>query len=172
VKEGTIHGVINVVSIALFGLSLFARRKNKRGRGVLFSSSGLALVTFSAWLGGELVSRLRVGVNHTKTISTHEDWIAVLPDSELAEHEARRVDVNGEPVVLYRYGGRISAFAAACSHNAGPLDKGIFNRYQVQCPWHASVFDVRDGCVIHGPATHDQPTLQVRIRNNQIEVCA
>jgi nitrite reductase/ring-hydroxylating ferredoxin subunit len=42
----------------------------------------------------------------------------------------------------------------------------------VTCPWHASVFRVRDGGVVHGPATAPVPgfesrgegVLQVRVR--------
>lgn len=172
VEEGAVHGVLNTLSFSLFLLSGMARLKKKRGKGVLLSTLALGIVTFSAWLGGELVYHRRVGANHANPVSTDKKWIAVLPATELAEHGSKRVDVNGSPIVLYRYGGSVFALGATCSHAGGPLEQGIYSRYKVQCPWHDSVFDVRDGCVIHGPATQDQPTLRVRIENGQIEVCA
>lgn len=171
-EEGTLHGILNTFAFILFVLSSSARLRNKRGRGVFLSGLGLVVGAFSAWLGGELVYKRRVGVNHSKPISTNESWLAVLPATELAEHETKRVDINGTPIVLYRYGGNIFAFGATCSHAGGPLEQGTYSGYEVQCPWHDSVFDVRDGCVRHGPATQDQPTIRVRLQNGQIEVCA
>ena len=40
----------------------------------------------------------------------------------------------------------------------------------VVCPWHGSVFRLRDGAVVHGPAASDQPTLRARVRNGMVEV--
>lgn len=171
-EEGTLHGLTNMFVFLLFVLSSSARLKGKRARGVFLSGLGLGIGAFSAWLGGELVYKRRVGVNHSTPVSTNESWLAVLPAAELAEHETKRVDVNGTPIVLYRYGGTVYAFGAVCSHAGGPLEKGTYHGYSVQCPWHDSVFDVRDGCVLHGPATQDQPTIEVRVQNGQIEVFA
>lgn len=62
------------------------------------------------------------------------------------------------------------AIDAVCSHAGGPLDEGSFEGCFVQCPWHDSVFDLRDGRVKHGPATIPQPGFAVRERNGQLEV--
>jgi nitrite reductase/ring-hydroxylating ferredoxin subunit len=40
----------------------------------------------------------------------------------------------------------------------------------IECPYHNSRFALKDGRVIHGPAVHPQPCLEVRTRNGQIEV--
>src|SRR5690242_1591743 len=64
---GLWHGVGNVVVVLLFAISWFIRRGNNdvpsSGALVLsFAAVLLALVT--GWLGGELVDRLGVGVDH------------------------------------------------------------------------------------------------------------
>ncbi|MBZ0302599.1 MAG: Rieske (2Fe-2S) protein [Anaerolineae bacterium] len=74
------------------------------------------------------------------------------------------------PVLLYREGEAIDAIGAVCSHAGGPLEDGSFADGCVECPWHNSVFDLRDGHVVHGPATFDEPHYQVRIQDGQIEV--
>ena len=65
-RIGALHGVGNVVVVAMFALSWVMRGDAPRspdGLALLlsFAAGGLALVT--GWLGGELVDRLAVGVD-------------------------------------------------------------------------------------------------------------
>jgi len=65
-RVGTVHGVGNVVVVALFALSWYLREAPEVAPGTLplllsFAGGGLAL--FTGWLGGELVDRLSVGVD-------------------------------------------------------------------------------------------------------------
>lgn len=63
---GAVHGLGNVLVLALFGWSWLQRRSDPQdppasARGL--SVAGAAVGGFTAWLGGELVYRLRVGVD-------------------------------------------------------------------------------------------------------------
>lgn len=63
---GALHGTGNVVMLALFAGSWWLRRDDPAApeaaaRWLSFGAAGLSLVT--AWLGGELVNRLGVGVS-------------------------------------------------------------------------------------------------------------
>jgi uncharacterized membrane protein len=63
---GTWHGLGNVVVLALFGASLYLRSDDPSappGAALLLSLGGVALGAVTAWLGGELVDRLGVGVD-------------------------------------------------------------------------------------------------------------
>ena len=65
-RIGAIHGLGNVVVIAMFGLSWLMRGAAPTAPDTLalalsFAAGGLALIT--GWLGGELVDRLAVGVD-------------------------------------------------------------------------------------------------------------
>ncbi len=42
----------------------------------------------------------------------------------------------------------------------------------VECPWHGSRFRLADGSVARGPAFAPQPVVDVRIRNDVVEVRA
>jgi hypothetical protein len=65
-RVGLIHGVGNMIVIGLFILSWVLRRPNPEAPptgAIVAALAGLVLASFTAWLGGELVDRLGVGVD-------------------------------------------------------------------------------------------------------------
>ncbi len=167
---GTLHGLLNTINFGLYLLSLRERNRGRRRRGLLFSGIAVGLGTAAAWLGGQLVYHHKVGVDRSERFSGPEEWQAVLGENELPERQARCVEVDGKKVLVYRSDGRVHAIGAVCSHAGGPLHEGDFDGVRVQCPWHDSVFDLRDGSIVHGPATHPQPAFDARVREGQIEI--
>lgn len=166
----TVHGVANTVSLALYLLSLRERGRGRRGRGLLFSGTAMAISTAAAWLGGDLVYSRKVGVDHAEREAGPEEWTPVLHVDDLAERRPKCVDVEGKKVLLYREDGQVSAIGAVCSHAGGPLQEGKVEGHYVECPWHQSVFDLRDGSIKHGPTTRPQPVYEARIREGRVEV--
>lgn len=72
-RVGALHGVGNVVVLALFAVSwaLRAGRDNwdPSALALVFSFAGVVLALFTAWLGGELVERLGVGVDRDADVN-------------------------------------------------------------------------------------------------------
>jgi len=65
-RIGVLHGVGNVVVVVLFAASWLARRDNPAApetTALVFSFAGGGLALITGWLGGELVSRLGIGVD-------------------------------------------------------------------------------------------------------------
>jgi len=63
---GLFHGILNVVVVGLFGASWLLRRSHPASPGTLEIALGIAAIIialFAAWLGGELVFRLNIGVD-------------------------------------------------------------------------------------------------------------
>jgi nitrite reductase/ring-hydroxylating ferredoxin subunit/uncharacterized membrane protein len=172
VAHGTLHGLLNSAALLLYISSVRERTNDHRLWGILFASAGYSVATLSAWLGGEMVYRLRVGVNHNDTPVEKVHWQPALADEDLLEGQPRRVEIEGQAVLIYRFNDTIYAIGAVCSHAGGPLEQGTFYEGCVQCPWHDSVYDLRDGHVVHGPSTYDQPRYQTRTRNGMIEVAS
>lgn len=168
--EGLAHAVLNSAALGLYLLSLGARAGGRRGTGIALSTVALGAVSVSGWLGGELIYRHRVGVNHSEEPDHAGGWIAVLGEDELAVGESRRVIIGDDPVMLHRAPDAVYAIGAICAHAGGPLDEGTVEGSCVECPWHQSVFDMRNGRVVHGPATQPQPHYETRLMNGLIEV--
>jgi nitrite reductase/ring-hydroxylating ferredoxin subunit/uncharacterized membrane protein len=165
------HGLLNAVGTALNITSLALRLGKRRGAGRAASAASLAVVGLAAHLGGELSFGMGVRVNATGGVGGPSEFAAVLDEAELEAGALRRVEVEGEAVLVTRsVGGALCAIANTCSHFGGPLDEGERDGDIVVCPWHGSRFDVCSGKVRGGPAVFAQPRFEVRAREGKIEL--
>ncbi|NLC55359.1 MAG: Rieske (2Fe-2S) protein [Armatimonadetes bacterium] len=170
-RIGVLHATLNVGATLLYGASLVMRRRGARGAGRGLGLLGFALAGTSAYLGGHLVYEKRLGVDRTSGQTPPEEFVAVLPESELPERQMRRVLVHGMPILLVRFGDRIHALSETCTHMGGPLSEGELGEDRVTCPWHGSQFAFDDaGQVLRGPATFPAYCFETRVRDGQIEV--
>jgi nitrite reductase/ring-hydroxylating ferredoxin subunit len=167
-RIGIVHAATNATAASLFAASWAARRRGGSGR--LLALAGGGALAAAGYLGGHLTLAEGVGVDHTTFEDGTEDWAPVLDEAELGEGGMRCVEAAGTAVMVARAGGELYALSDHCSHRGGPLHEGSLDGLSVTCPWHDSVFDLRDGALIHGPAAYPQPAWDVRARAGRIEV--
>lgn len=181
-RVGIVHAAGNATAIALYAASFVQRTRGKQGSGRLLAIAGLAVLSGAGFLGGHLAYRQASGANHTEDVPhlfptgwQHLAQLAELPDGELT-----RVDVAGEPLLVYRTAERVQVLSSTCSHLSGPLDEGRVLEVDnldgniavacVECPWHQSVFSLDTGEVVHGPATSPQPRFETRVSDGLVDV--
>lgn len=174
-RTGLVHAAANVAGLALYGLSLLARRRGDRGTGKVLGLAGMTTMTAGGYLGGYLSFSRGVGVNHAFLEHPPEEWTAVADEGEVLEGKPVRVEAGeagGAGVLLYRTAGAILAIGSRCSHAGGPLEDGDVDTRDctVQCPWHQSVFRLSDGAVVHGPASVPQVAYDVRVGDGKVEI--
>jgi nitrite reductase/ring-hydroxylating ferredoxin subunit len=99
-------------------------------------------------------------------------YTSVASVDEMPPGVMRKVNVDGKDVVLANVDGRYFAIGNVCTHEEGPLDEGILDHYEVECPWHNSRFDLRTGAVTQGPADSQEPSYEVRVEGNSILIRA
>jgi nitrite reductase/ring-hydroxylating ferredoxin subunit len=167
-RVGVVHAASNAVASSLFAASWAARRRGDDGR--LLALAAATALTAGGYLGGHLSFAEGVGVDHTVFEEGPDDWTGVLGEGELHEGQMRCVDADGTAVLLACSGGELYALSNSCAHRGGPLHEGEMQGRTVVCPWHSSVFDLRDGALIHGPAAYPQPAWETRVRAGRIEV--
>jgi nitrite reductase/ring-hydroxylating ferredoxin subunit/uncharacterized membrane protein len=180
-RTGLVHAMLNTAALGLYVGSYLARKAENRAVGVGLSTLGLGVMTASAYLGGELSYSLGQGVSRIAWSpdvgETSEELgefkpiakAADLPENRLAAGE---IEVDGEkiPLVLLKREGYVYALNNVCSHMGGPLAEGkLVGEWCVECPWHASRFDLHDGHVVQGPAAYPQPRFETRIRDGTVE---
>ena len=57
------------------------------------------------------------------------------------------VELGGNKIALAMIDGQVFAIDAVCSHQGAPLEEGTLEGFNLTCPWHYAVFDVRNGKV-------------------------
>jgi len=166
-RVGLVHATSNIVGIACYTASWWARVRGRRG--VLAGLAGATALGVGGWLGGHLAYAQGVGVDTTAFQHGPADWTDVLAATDVGT-TPRRVDVDGVSVLLARVDGRIVALGNRCTHRGGPLDEGERDGDCVTCPWHGSRFALATGEVIHGPATRPQPVYAVREVDGRVQL--
>jgi nitrite reductase/ring-hydroxylating ferredoxin subunit/uncharacterized membrane protein len=167
-KRGRTHGLLNVGLTTLYTANwlLRTRSPDRWGRrlGLPLAMLGYAGLMYSGWLGGTLVYRNQIGVDHRGPNATK--WnesgaltgepgepveVATLDEFE-KPGQMKLVHLNGHRIVVARSGEQLLAFSDHCTHRGGPLADGVLACGTVTCPWHGSQFDVETGQVVSGPA--------------------
>ena len=169
-RVGLGHALLNTTALALYVTSLALRRRGARSAARRVSALGFVVVAGAAYLGGSLVFKKRIGVDHAPHPESWDEFVPVLPEAELATGAPRRVEARGVAIVLVRRDQRIHALAESCAHLGGPLSEGRVEGQAIRCPWHGSLFALEDGRVLEGPSTFPQPCFEVRVRAGQVEL--
>jgi uncharacterized membrane protein/nitrite reductase/ring-hydroxylating ferredoxin subunit len=179
-RRGYIHGGLNSLALLVFIAVAWYRgdgATTPNGLAIGLSILGVILILISGWLGGTLVYRNQIGVDHRYAAAGKfkERNLAgfdqpVMNESELADGQMMLANIEDHRVVLGRCGDGVFAFADHCTHKGGPLSDGALVGCTVQCPWHGSQFDIRNGRVVSGPAEHKLDTYAVELRNREVYV--
>lgn len=169
-RSGLVHGLLNTAALGLNVLSWSERRSGRQARARAASALGYALVLAGGYLGGNLVFRHRIGVDHCPRPTGPYEFVEVMPEADLHEDTPHQVVCDGVAVVLIRHRGRITALGAQCPHLGAPMAQGWLYRGELVCPWHGSRFDVRSGCALSGPSTAPLPRYDVRSAAGQLHI--
>jgi glycine betaine catabolism B len=80
-------------------------------------------------------------------MSIVSEYATSVKEKDLQESRPIRIDVKNKPIVLTKVSGKVYAMDAVCSHEGGPLEDGNVEGYNLTCPWHYAVFDIRNAKV-------------------------
>src|ERR1700756_2259616 len=91
---------------------------------------------------------------------------------ELKPGQAGRLN-NKPPIAVYRLDDGFYATEDTCSHAQASLSAGDIDLEEctVECPYHASLFDIRTGRVLSLPANRPLKTYPVKVEGNDVFVC-
>ena len=177
-RRATQHAAGNVLALILFGAA-FALRADTWQPGI--ATIGLELVgagalVYSGWLGGTLVTRNLISVDHryaqagkwqeARLTARGAEPLVVGHVDDLKENQMALLHVNGHRIVLARTPEGYRAFDDRCTHRGGSLAAGVLACGTVQCLWHGSQFDVATGAVKYGPAKNAIRAYELQEKKN------
>ena len=180
-QRATRHMLLNLSAVTLFALAWVARRNDAPAIAVVgLELIGVGLLAAGGWMGGVLVSRNQIGVDHRyaaagkwkeATATVGADGTIVVGDvDELKVNQMKLLHAGGRRIVLARDDTGYVVFDDRCPHRGGSLAGGVMICATVHCPWHGSQFDVRSGAVRAGPARGGIRTYPVEERGSVLHV--
>lgn len=179
-SRATKHMIVNLSAVALFGIATYVRGAAGVAPDpvILFvEGAAVALLFAGGWMGGTLVYRNQIGVDHRYAgagkWSEHRGDAAATPVAvadagALEPNQMRLVLLGDRRIVLARTEERYVAFDDRCPHRGGSLAGGLMACGTVTCPWHGSQFNVGSGAVEAGPAESGIGTYSVEERDGRI----
>ena len=161
-KRATKHALLNTTMLILFILAFIYRREGYTSPYVLLGIEfvGVIIMSIAGWLGGTLVYRNQIGVDHRYAHAGKwkEEYYKPAPRIEVGSvddlklNQMKLLHVGDKRIVLARTENSYVAFDDRCTHRGGSLAGGSMICGTVLCPWHGSQFDVSTGLVMAGPA--------------------
>jgi nitrite reductase/ring-hydroxylating ferredoxin subunit/uncharacterized membrane protein len=164
-KRATKHLAVNLTGVALVAVAAWVRPDSTVGPDMVtiaLEAVAVGLVTVGGWMGGTLVNRNQIGVDHryahagkwqeVKLHPTDGEHLEIARADELEVDQMKLVHIDDVRVVVGRTEDGWVAFEDRCTHRGASLADGVMICGTVQCPWHGSQFDVRTGAVKAGPA--------------------
>ena len=161
-ERATKHALLNTSALGLFTASwLLGRAGTRRSVPLLLQGLGSAAMSVAGYMGGTLVYRNQIGVDHRyagagkwqeESRSHPESRALTSAAAPLGVNQMKLVHAGDERIAVGRTEDGYAAFQDRCTHRGGPLSDGVLICGTVQCPWHGSQFDVHTGEVKCGPA--------------------
>jgi 3-phenylpropionate/trans-cinnamate dioxygenase ferredoxin subunit len=102
-------------------------------------------------------------------ISLERPMIPVCPTTALPPGEGTRVAAD-EPIAVFNVDGDFYAIDDTCTHQDASLADGWLDGCAVECPLHASCFDLRTGKVSGPPAKTPVRTHRVVVQDGMVYV--
>ena len=97
-------------------------------------------------------------------------FVKVAKVEDIPDGEALQADAGGESVALVQVNGEVFCVQDICTHEHAHLSEGFCEGYEIECPLHGSIFDVRTGEVKSLPATEDLKTFPVKVEDGEVLV--
>ena len=183
--RATRHAIGNATALLLFAVAWVTRGAGGAPGALSLGAAvlGALLLAYSGYLGGTLVTRNLISVDHRYADAGKWQELTVTADpgrpvivgrtTDLKPGQMKLLRVNGHRIVLARTEEGYRAFDDRCTHRGGSLAGGVLVGCTVQCLWHGSQFDVRHGGVACGPARDPIRVYETRATaSGEIEIVA
>ncbi len=89
--------------------------------------------------------------------------LEICPLAALPRGEARRVEADPPIAVFHTDDGEVFAIDDTCTHQDASLADGWLEGCEIECPLHASRFDLRTGAV-------DEPPAKLPVRTHEVVI--
>jgi len=90
-------------------------------------------------------------------------YVKTIAAAEVSPGQGKLVELQGRKIAVFNVGGSYYAIDDTCTHQRASLSDGWLDGCMVECPLHATCFDLRTGLP-------DGPPAKVPVRTHQVVV--
>ena len=169
---GTLHQLLMLIALVLYVVSLGMRLGSgtlDRTLPITLSVVGYLIIAVSAYIGGEMVYGLGNMVDRHAFRAAGAKW-AALDVASIDPDKPTKAKAGAQTLVVVRKGERLFALHDTCAHQGCSLSEGkLVSGNIIECPCHASRYELATGYVVQGPSTFDQPRFEIRESQGKLE---
>jgi 3-phenylpropionate/trans-cinnamate dioxygenase ferredoxin subunit/naphthalene 1,2-dioxygenase system ferredoxin subunit len=91
-------------------------------------------------------------------------------EKDMQFEPVKGVVADGKEILVVNMGKTYTAIGNRCTHMGCRLSGGKIDGEIIRCPCHGSMFNVRTGEVVRGPAKKPEPIYPVIVENGELYI--
>lgn len=105
-----------------------------------------------------------------KDLNADYTYYRITPVNEFPEGERLFLQIEDQPIVIFKIAGEFLATGDICSHDGGEIGDGEIIGEEIVCPRHGARFNIRSGEAMSLPAVTAIPVYPIRIVEDYLEI--
>jgi len=97
-------------------------------------------------------------------------FVKAVLKKDLEQGRMLGIEIGGEKIVVANLAGTYYALGNRCTHRGCMLSDGKLEGENIRCRCHGSVFEVKTGNAVKGPAKKPEPVFEVKVEGDQVLV--
>jgi nitrite reductase/ring-hydroxylating ferredoxin subunit len=98
------------------------------------------------------------------------EWSFVVDLEGVPKGKQRCVNLGEASLIVCRVYDEVYVLQNHCPHLGKPLEGGRLQEYELSCPHHNAVFDIRDGKAVMGPSVWPARIYPCRVEDGKVYV--
>ena len=105
-----------------------------------------------------------------KDLNADYTYYRITPVNEFPEGERLFLQIEDQPIVIFKIAGEFLATGDICSHDGGEIGDGEIIGEEIVCARHGARFNIRSGEAMSLPAVTAIPVYPIRIVEDYLEI--
>jgi nitrite reductase/ring-hydroxylating ferredoxin subunit len=97
-------------------------------------------------------------------------FVKAITDGYMHDGKIVGMEISGKQILIAKIDGLYYAIENLCAHRGCRLSNGFLKGDEITCPCHGSVFNIKTGKLVKGPATKSQKSFATKLEDSWVLV--
>ena len=98
------------------------------------------------------------------------EFVKVARAADIPPGTRKLFDLDEISIALFNIDGQYYCIEDVCTHDGAPVAEGELDGFEIECPRHGALFDIRDGRALSMPAVVPVPKYEVKVVGDDIYI--